>query len=110
MKDEDQSHRTIFLCFWLPAVVGFNTILMLLLGQHSHWRIEHSLAGLILLIIYAGLVSAETYTQTRLYRFFWVALIPTYIGTVFPDIDISLLGIGGHRNPLFHSALSYWIL
>jgi len=110
MKDSDQSHRFVFLVGGLIFLATFNRILLLLLGQHSHWRAEHSLAGLILLVIYGGLVSEETYSQKRLWRFIWVAIIPTYIGTVFPDIDISLLGIGGHRNPLFHSCLSFWIL
>ena len=33
---------------------------------------------------------------------FLAAPVPCYLGTVFPDLDIRLLGIGGHRNPLFH--------
>ena len=110
MKDTDQSHRFVFLVVGLITVATFNMILLLLLGQHSDWRAEHSLAGLVLLIIFAGLLLEETHTPKRLWRFLSVAVIPTYIGTVFPDIDISLLGIGGHRNPLFHSCLSYWIL
>ena len=42
--------------------------------------------------------------------FFGVALVPCYLGTVFPDLDITFLGIGGHRNPLFHSSLSFFLL
>jgi hypothetical protein len=39
-----------------------------------------------------------------------LALIPCYLGTVFPDLDITFLGIGAHRNPLFHSSLSFMVL
>ena len=36
--------------------------------------------------------------------------MPCYLGTVFPDLDIRLLGISGHRNPLFHSSVSFFVL
>jgi len=39
-----------------------------------------------------------------------LALVPCYLGTVFPDWDIKMLGIGAHRNPLFHSSLSFLAL
>ena len=40
-----------------------------------------------------------------------VATVPVlYLGTALPDWDISVFGIGGHRNPLFHSALPYFVL
>lgn len=110
MKQVDQTHRYVFLVIALLSVGSFNIIFTALLGQHSHWRIEHSLAGLIFLILYAGLLLEEGYTNKGLWRFIWIAIIPTYIGTVFPDLDITVLGIGGHRNPLFHSCLSYWML
>lgn len=41
---------------------------------------------------------------------FFAALVPCYLGTVFPDLDIRLLGIGGHRDPLFHSSVSLFVL
>jgi membrane-bound metal-dependent hydrolase YbcI (DUF457 family) len=41
---------------------------------------------------------------------FPLTLIPCYLGTIFPDLDITLLGIGAHRNPLFHSGLSFFVL
>jgi hypothetical protein len=42
--------------------------------------------------------------------FFSLALIPCYLGTVVPDLDITLLGVGAHRNPLFHSSLSFFLM
>ncbi|MCI5207418.1 MAG: hypothetical protein D3910_01175, partial [Candidatus Electrothrix sp. ATG2] len=41
---------------------------------------------------------------------FLLSLIPCYLGTVFPDLDIKYLGIGGHRNALFHSGLLFFVL
>jgi hypothetical protein len=49
-------------------------------------------------------------TRLAAVAFIALALIPCYLGTVFPDLDITLLGIGAHRNPLFHSALSFFVL
>ena len=37
-------------------------------------------------------------------------LVPCYLGTAFSDLDISLIGIGGHRNPVFQSGLIFFIL
>jgi len=110
VKEADPAYRYSFLVIGLIFVGTFNKIFTALLAQHSHWRIDHSLAGLIFLIIYAGLVLEGAHTRKRLQRFVLVAIIPTYIGTVFPDLDITVLGIGGHRNPLFHSCLTYWVL
>ena len=45
----------------------------------------------------------------RISRVFVIALVPCYLGTVFPDLDLRW-GIGNHRNPLFHSSLSYFML
>jgi LexA-binding, inner membrane-associated putative hydrolase len=39
-----------------------------------------------------------------------VALPVLYLGSALPDWDIKLLGIGAHRNPLFHSAAAYFCL
>jgi hypothetical protein len=33
-----------------------------------------------------------------------------YLGSAISDWDIRLLGIGRHRNPLFHSAVPYYFL
>ena len=41
---------------------------------------------------------------------FFLLLIPCYFGTVFSDLDITLLGIGGHRNPIFHSGIVFFLM
>ena len=76
-----------------------------LFGQKSADRAEHSLVGILLLMGYVAIRA-----KSRAVSVFFLALIPCYLGTVFPDWDIKLLGIGGHRNPLFHSSLSFFVL
>jgi len=79
-------------------------------GQKSADRAEHSLVGILLLMGYMA-IRAESQAHTgRAIGVFFLALLPCYLGTVFPDLDITLLGIGSHRNPLFHSSLSYLML
>jgi hypothetical protein len=40
----------------------------------------------------------------------FVATVPVlYLGTALSDWDITVFGIGGHRNPLFHSSISYFV-
>jgi len=90
-------------------VLIINWAVIELFGQKSADRIEHSLVGIILLIAYVSVIANEQETK-RTVSFFLLALIPCYLGTVFPDMDITLFGIGGHRNPLFHSGLSFVIL
>ena len=80
-----------------------------LFGESSQYRIQHGLVGMIFLVIYTWKFRTSLqFRQTIL--FFMVAVIPVYLGTAFPDLDISLLGIGGHRNPFFHSSFIYLIL
>ena len=79
-------------------------------GQTSADRAEHSLVGILLLMAYIALCADPHASPLRAVGFFCVALVPCYLGTVFPDLDITLLGIGGHRNPLFHSSLSFFLL
>lgn len=62
-----------------------------------------------MLMVYTGMLADKSY-QSGPIQFFLLALIPCYLGTVFSDLDITLLGIGSHRNPLFHSSLSYLVL
>lgn len=96
----------------LALALGFallvNWVVLTLFGQKSAARAEHSLVGILLLMAYAALCTARQ--GGRALGFFFQALIPCYLGTVFPDLDITLLGIGGHRNPLFHSSLSFFVL
>jgi hypothetical protein len=81
-----------------------------LFGQKSAERAEHSLVGISLLMIYGSRFIDTRETRLGAVAFFFLALIPCYLGTVFPDLDITLLGIGAHRNPLFHSSLSLFVL
>jgi hypothetical protein len=59
---------------------------------------------------YVVILAEKEATDRRAVGIFFLALIPCYLGTVFSDLDITLFGIGGHRNPLFHSSLSFFIL
>lgn len=87
-----------------------NKVILMLFGQKSAARAEHSLVGIFFLMVYAAWrVEKRTNTLSTI-GFFFAALIPCYLGTVFPDLDITLFGIGGHRNPFFHSSLSFFLL
>lgn len=77
-------------------------------GQKSADRAAHSLVGILLLIGYVAVRAESQASPGQAVGVFFIALIPCYLGTVFPDLDIKLLGIGGHRNPLFHSSLSFF--
>ena len=79
-------------------------------GQKSAGRAEHSLVGILLLLGYMAAGAGNRANIGQTVSVFFAALIPCYLGTVFPDLDIRLLGIGGHRNPLFHSSLSFLVL
>jgi hypothetical protein len=79
-------------------------------GQRSAYRSTHSLVGILLLMGYVYLFVDRHESRLGAIPFFALALIPCYLGTVFPDLDITLLGIGAHRNPLFHSSLSFFLL
>ena len=105
---------------WTQAVIalagafGFallvNWGVLTFFGQKSADRAEHSLVGILLLMGYVAICAERHATAGRAVGVFFVALIPCYLGTVFPDVDITLLGIGGHRHPLFHSSLSFFLL
>ena len=85
------------------AVLGF-------FGQESTDRAEHSLVGILLLVGYMATGAGNRANIGQAVGIFFSALVPCYLGTVFPDLDIRLLGIGGHRNPLFHSSVSFCVL
>jgi hypothetical protein len=92
------------------VAIGVNRGILELFGQKSAERATHSLIGIIILMAYvARFVRAEV-TRLGAVAFFALALIPCYLGTVFPDLDIAVLGIGAHRNPLFHSSLSFLVI
>jgi Domain of unknown function (DUF5942) len=94
----------------LGIALLLNWAILSLFGQKSAARAEHSLVGIILLMVYVSRFMDRRDTYLGAVTFFLVALIPCYLGTVFPDLDITLLGIGAHRNPLFHSSLSFLLL
>ena len=94
----------------LGLALLLNWAILTLFGQKSAARAEHSLVGIIFLMAYVSRFMDTAETRLGAVTFFLVALIPCYLGTVFPDLDITLLGIGAHRNPLFHSSLSFLVL
>jgi len=97
--------RFVLVCVLVLFSILLNWGMLALFGQHSADRAEHSLVGILFLMGYVALRA-----KSRPVGIFFTALIPCYLGTVFPDWDIRLLGIGGHRNPLFHSSLSFFVL
>ena len=100
----------IALAVSLGLAILLNWAILHLFGQKSAARAEHSLVGIILLMLYVSRFVAIQETRLGALSFFLLALIPCYLGTVFPDLDITILGIGAHRNPLFHSSLSFFVL
>jgi hypothetical protein len=94
----------------LGIALLLNWGILTLFGQKSAERAEHSLIGIILLMAYVSRFMDRRETRLGAVTFFLVALVPCYLGTVFPDLDITLLGIGAHRNLLFHSSLSFFVL
>jgi hypothetical protein len=94
----------------LSVALSVNWAVLQYFGQKSPYRAEHSLVGILLLMAYIALRADKNESSFRAVGFFCLALVPCYLGTVFPDLDITFLGIGGHRNPLFHSSLSFFIL
>jgi hypothetical protein len=110
----------VYKSYWKQAVITFalafgfvlivNWGVLQFFGQKSADRAEHSLVGIILLMAYIALRAEKKEDQRRAVGVFFLALIPCYFGTVFPDLDIMLFDIGGHRNPLFHSSLSFFLL
>jgi hypothetical protein len=94
----------------LGLAILLNWAILYLFGQKSAARAEHSLVGIILLMAYVSRFVDRQETRLGAVSFFLLALIPCYLGTVFPDLDITILGIGAHRNPLFHSSLSLFVL
>ena len=96
----------------VALVIAFilNWAILKLFGQKSPYRAEHSLVGILLLMAMLVIHPERKENPASVARFFLLALIPCYLGTVFSDLDIRLCGIGCHRNPLFHSSLSFVIL
>ena len=100
----------ITLALALSVALIVNWAVLQVFGQKSAYRAEHSLVGILLLMAYIAIRADKQESPLRAVGFFCLAFVPCYLGTVFPDRDITLLGIGGHRNPLFHSSLSFFLL
>jgi len=92
------------------VALALNWGILNLFGEKSPYRAEHGLVGIVLLMGFVCIHPGKKENPARAIGFFALALIPSYLGTVFPDLDIRLCGIGCHRNPLFHSSLSFFIL
>ena len=71
-------------------------------------RLEHFVFALFFLIVYLALLwrrnGAKGIDRAILFALMFPVL---YLGSAVSDLDIALLGIGGHRNIFFHSALPY---
>ena len=102
--------RLLTLAIALVVAIGVNWAILELFGQKSADRAEHSLIGILLLMVFVSHFVRRQESRLGAVTFFLLALIPCYLGTVFPDLDITFFGIGAHRNPLFHSSLSFLIL
>ena len=85
---------TLAVAFGVAVVLSWG--ILGFFGQRSADRAEHSLVGILLLL---GYMAASGSISVRRSAFFFAVLVPCYLGTVFPDLDIRLLGIGGHRDP-----------
>lgn len=110
MKRFDWMRLLLTLAGVLGVALLLNWAVLKLFGQKSLYRAEHSLVGILMLMGYVYVCVDRRESRMSAIPFFALALIPCYLGTVFPDLDIRLLGIGGHRNPLFHSSLSFFLL
>src|SRR5262249_35938673 len=74
----------------------------------SSARWEHFLCGIVLGVVYLWLKKRRG-DRLLLHPVTLAAAVPMlYLGTALPDWDITVFGIGGHRNPLFHSAIPYF--
>ncbi len=99
---------TVFVLFLVSLIL--NWAILALFRQKSTYRAEHGLVGIVLLMGFYYLLKDRGSSKIQLGLLFLLSLIPCYFGTVFPDLDIKFLGIGGHRNPLFHSGLLFFFL
>lgn len=102
----------IFLLIALLITIG----ILKLFDQKSLYRATHGFIGIITFMAFFFWLIDSNISQNRLISvnklivFFFISLIPCYLGTVFSDLDIKLLGIGSHRNPIFHSGLLFFFL
>jgi len=93
----------------LLAAVAINLVLLHFLGQTSAFRAAHSLVGIILLMGFFYTLRPVLLSRIKLTLLFAMSLLPCYLGTVWPDLDIRLFGIRAHRNPIFHSGVAFFV-
>jgi len=99
---------TLTAVFILALVL--NWAILKIFGQKSEYRSEHNLVGILVLMGFFFLLKDFEISKPKLGALFISSLIPCYLGTVFSDLDITLCGIGCHRNPLFHSGLLFFLM
>ncbi len=101
----------VILAGFLLLAISVNYVILELFNQKSFYRAAHSLVGIIALMgfVYTYTFSGNNTSYANIISLFLISLIPCYLGTLFPDLDISLFGIGGHRNPIFHSGILFFI-
>ena len=76
----------------------------------SSARFEHFIFGIALWVAYLFLKQRRG-DRLLLHPVVLAVTVPVlYLGTALPDWDIMVFGIGGHRNPLFHSSIPYFCL
>jgi hypothetical protein len=95
--------------FFLLAI-AINLVILEVFHQKSAYRAAHSLVGIIVLMGFVYTLSGDHPYNGKTITLFLISLVPCYLGTLFSDLDITLLGIGGHRNPIFHSGLLFFLL
>jgi hypothetical protein len=77
----------------------------------SSARLTHLIFAIVFLAVYlAGKSKRGTGLSSAQVACLVVTLPVLYLGSAISDWDISFFGIGGHRNPLFHSSLAYFLL
>lgn len=103
--------KILLLAIAALLAVCLNLLVLKLFKQKSVYRSEHSLVGIVfLMLVYSTLLLGEGTEKAALVGPFLLSLIPCYLGTVFPDLDIRYLGIGAHRNFFFHSGILFFLL
>lgn len=73
-------------------------------------RLEHFVFGLVLWGLYLWLRQQRRRPEPLQPLALLITVPVVYLATTLPDWDLWLLGIGRHRNPLFHSAIPYFLL
>src|SRR5262245_50659749 len=74
-------------------------------------RLQHFWFGVAFLLAYMWIKRQRQEGGLLLHPLALAVALPIlYLGSALPDWDIKLLGIGAHRNPLFHSAAAYFCL